>query len=152
LIDNSRTELEQYMTYLYQFEHGTLRDAAAIQRNYIRLLQSFAFNNPARPAYTTFTRESGQDARQMFLDAKWIPTGLLFELRGDTLLPEFDYSELVVRWPPNPDARTRANLDRYGLFARARIQALLACDRDAEAQRVDQWFRSVWTPPSGHAK
>ncbi len=152
LIENSRIELGQYLVYLDQFEHGTLKDAAAIQRNYIQLLESFVFNNPGRPAYTTYTRESGQDARQMFQYTQWIPVGLLFELRGDTLMPEFDYSMLAVRQPPNPDARTQANLDRYGLFARARIQALLARGRDAEAQRVDLWFRSVWTPPRVHGK
>ncbi len=141
LIENSRAELDRYLEYLDRFEHGVLRDPAGIQRAFIALIESFVRNNPDRPAYATFAGNENQDARQMFGGRNWVPVGLLFQLRADTVVPAFDYSVLTVRVPARPDERTRVNLARYGRFARERIVNLEARGRVDEAGAVRQWLQ-----------
>jgi hypothetical protein len=145
LVEHSRQEIEQYLRYLDDFEHGRLKDAEGTQRAYIRVLESFVKNNPERPAYVTFSQNMGVDAGEMFADRRWAPVGLLYELRTDSLIPEFDYSRFLVRVPKKPDARTRANLYRYQMFCQARASALVASGRRADAEQVAQWYRSVFT-------
>ena len=144
LLKNSQRELNRYLAYLDRFEHGRLRDPAGIQRAFIELLESFVSNNPDRPAYTTFDRAHNRDAGQMFGDYQWVPFGLLFNLRTDTVLPPFDYSVFKVRLPHSPDFRTQGSLERYLLFCRERAQSLLGRGRGEEAEAVLNWYRSVF--------
>ncbi|MEO0082583.1 MAG: hypothetical protein ABIL25_09920, partial [candidate division WOR-3 bacterium] len=147
LLEDSRPELDTYLRFLNEFEHGRLKDPEGIQRAFIRVLESFVERNPDRPAYATFSPGSGLDAGQMFQDRVWVPVGLLYELRTDTVVPAFDYSQFTVRVPRRPDARTRANLYRYQMFCRDRVQTLIKTGRRAEAEQVAQWYRLVLESP-----
>jgi hypothetical protein len=143
LVERSSAEIAQYREYLDQFEHNRLRDAAEIQRRYISMLASFVTRNPERPAYTTFDADAGADARQLLPSVARVPVGLLFQLRSDTLIPEFDYSWLEIRVPPRPpDTRTEANLERYRFFLMRRAQMLAARGRGAEVKKLVDWYQS----------
>lgn len=142
LVERSRAEVDAYLVFLDQFEHGRLKDVAGIQRAYIRVLESFVRNSPERPAYVTFSRRSSEDARQMFSDRAWVPVGLLYALRADSVIPDFDYSQFVVRVPRQPDGRTRANLERYRIFTRERAVLLEARGRIEDARRVQEWYQN----------
>jgi hypothetical protein len=144
LVAASRPELERYRAYLDQFEHGRLRDPAGIQHSFIALLESFVIRHPARPAYTTFDADAGLDARQMLPNMRRVPVGLLFQLRSDSVVPGFDYSQMTVRVPPRvPDARTRAVLERYRFFVIRRARMLLDLGRTAEVERMAAWYRAT---------
>jgi hypothetical protein len=144
LVERSAAEIAQYREYLDQFEHNRLRDAGEIQRRYVTMLASFVTRNPERPAYTTFEADAGPDAKQMLPGVARVPVGLLFQLRGDTLIPEFDYSRLTVRVPPRqPDMRTRASLERYRFFLMRRAQMLAARGRGAEVEKLVSWYQSL---------
>ncbi len=144
LVERSATEIAQYREYLDQFEHNRLRDAGEIQRRYVVMLASFVTRNPERPAYTTFDVDGGADAKQLLPGVARVPVGLLFQLRSDTLIPEFDYSRLTVRMPPRkPDMRTWASLERYRFFLMRRAQALAARGRSAEIERLVSWYQSL---------
>jgi len=144
LIERSAAEIAQYREYLDQFEHNRLRDAGEIQRRYVTMLASFVTRNPERPAYTTFEADAGTDARQLLPGVARVPVGLLFQLRSDTLIPEFDYSRLETRLPPRqPDMRTRASLERYRFLLMRRAQMLAARGRGAEADKLVDWYQSL---------
>jgi hypothetical protein len=67
----------------------------------------------------------------------------LFQLRSDTLVPEFDYARLQVRLPRyRPDMRTMASLERYRFFFTRRAQMLAARGRGAEVNRLVDWYQS----------
>lgn len=142
LVERSQPEISVYLQYLEQFEHGRLKDVAGIQRAYIRLLESFVRNSPERYAYVTFGRTSSEDAKQMFADRSWIPTGLLYELRDDSIIPPFDFSRFTVRIPRWLDQRTRVNLARYRRFCEERISLLQSQGRWEEAQAIEKWFQN----------
>ena len=144
LVERSAAEIAQYREYLDQFEHNRLRDPSEIQRRYVAMLASFVTRNPERPAYTTFDVDAGTDAKQLLPGIARVPVGLLFQLRSDTLIPEFDYSRLTVRVPPRqPDVRTRANLERYRFFLMRRAQVLAARGRREEIGRLVSWYQSL---------
>lgn len=140
LLENSEPELARFMRHLEEFEQRRLRDPAAIQQAFVRLLSSFVENNPDRPAYATFGPESDLDAQGMLPGWKWIARGTLFELREDLRVTEFDYDRLQIRLPRHPDARTRANLARYGMFLRERVRLLQALGREDEARAALDWY------------
>jgi hypothetical protein len=72
------------------------------------------------------------------------PVGLLFRIRNEKALPEFDYTRLVVRLPRHePDARTRVALERYRYFVMRRAQALDAFGRGDEIQPLIGWYQSL---------
>ncbi|MCX6842868.1 MAG: DUF2723 domain-containing protein [candidate division WOR-3 bacterium] len=144
LVERSAAEIAQYREYLDQFEHGRLRDPNEIQRRYVAMLASFVARNPERPAYTTFDADAGTDARELLPGVARVPVGLLFQLRSDGLIPEFDYSKLRVRVPPRqPDMRTRASLERYRFFLLRRAQTLAARGRGAEVEKLVGWYQSL---------
>jgi hypothetical protein len=144
LVERSRSELDGFRPYLYEFEQGRLKDPAEIQRRFVALLRSFITHNPERPAYTTFAADANLDAQQMLSGASLAPVGLLFQVRSDTVLPEFDYTRFVVRLPRHePDARTRVALDRCRYFLMRRVQALATLRRGAEIQPLLDWYRSL---------
>ncbi len=144
LVERSRPEIESYLRFLDAFEHGRLRDPLEIQRQYIALLDSFVTRSPERPAYMTFDTDAGFDAAQMLRGVPRVPVGVLFEIRPDSVLPEFDYTRLVVRLPQHePDGRTRAVLERYPYFVLRRAQALAVVRRQAEIEPLLRWYRSL---------
>jgi len=142
LVERSAAEIARYREYLDQFEHNRLRDPSEIQRRYVAMLVSFVTRNPGRPAYTTFDADAGADAKELLPGGARVPVGLLFQLRSDTLIPEFDYSRLKVRVPPRqPDMRTRASLERYRFFLMRRAQALAVRGRGEEIERLVSWYQ-----------
>ncbi len=143
LVERSRPEIESYRRYLDEFEQGRLKDPAEIQRRYIALLESFIMRSPERPAYTTYDADAGLDARQMLPGERWVPVGLLFQIRSDTVLPEFDYTRFVVRLPRQGlDMRTRAALERYRYFLMRRAQALATFGHEDEIRPLLGWYES----------
>jgi hypothetical protein len=144
LVERSRPEISGYRQYLDQFEQGRLKDPVEIQRRFIALLESFVTRSPERPAYTTFDIDAGLDARQMLAGVPRSPVGLLFQIRSDTVLPEFDYSRFVVRLPRHElDMRTRAALERYRYFLMRRAQVLAASGRDGEIEPLLGWYGAL---------
>jgi len=141
LLENSEDELARYLRHLDDFEHGRLRDPAAIQAAFVRLISSFVENNPDRPAYATFPREQDLDARNILPGWLWLARGTLYELRPDYLVGEFDCERLRVRLPRHPDGRTRATIARYAILARERARLLTALGREEEAAAVVDWYR-----------
>jgi hypothetical protein len=143
LMDNSGQELDSYLEAADEL--GESSTDTELQRAYMKLVQSFGFNNPTRPLYTTFARVMGDESAQMFRDALWAPVGLLFLVHHDTAyVPEFDYSRFRVRLPAKVDPRTRENLDRYRFIAEIRARYLAQRGRQEEAQRVVEWYRSTF--------
>ena len=151
LVERSAAEIAQYRKHLDQFERNRLRDPSEIQRRYVAMLASFMTRNPERPAYTTFDADAGTDAKELLPGVARVPVGLLFQLRSDTLIPEFDYSKLTVRVPlRQPDMRTRASLERYRFFLLRRAQMLAAHGRGAEVKKLVEWYQSLpvsWVAP-----
>jgi hypothetical protein len=144
LVERSAAEIAEYREYLDQLEHRRLRDPNEIQRRYVAMLASFVTRNPERPAYTTFDADAGTDAKELLPGVARVPVGLLFQLRSDTVIPEFDYSRLTVRLPPRqPDMRTRATLERYRYFLMRRAQILVARGRGAEVRKLVDWYQSL---------
>lgn len=149
LLERSEEELARYLRHLDEFEHGRLRDPAAIQAAFVGLISSFVENNPDRPAYATFTREQDQDARSILPGWNWLARGTLYELRPDSFVAGFEYDRLRVRLPRYPDDRTRASVARYAVVARERVRLLVALGREADAAAVADWFRENFAGPSG---
>jgi hypothetical protein len=109
------------------------------------LLESFVNHNPERPAYTTFDVDAPDpDASLMFVGEPRAPVGVLFQIRHDSILPEFDYTKLVVRLPRHePDSLTRDVLDRYRYFVMRRARALAISGRGDEIPALVGWYRSL---------
>jgi hypothetical protein len=144
LVERSRPEIASYRQYLDEFEQGRLKDPAEIQRRYIALLESFITRSPERPAYTTYDTDAGLDARQMLPGERRVSVGLLFQIRSDTVLPEFDYTRFVVRLPRQGlDMRTRAALERYRYFLVRRARALATSGHEDEIQSLLGWYDSL---------
>ncbi len=144
LVERSRPEIESYRQYLDEFEQGRLKEPAEIQRRYIALLESFITGSPERPAYTTYDADAGLDARQMLPAERRVPVGLLFQIRRDTVLPEFDYTRFVVRLPRQGlDMRARAVLERYRYFLMRRARALASSGRQSEVEPLVRWYQSL---------
>jgi hypothetical protein len=143
LMDRSRQEIDAYLEYLDQFEHGRLKAPEEIQRRFIAMLESFIARSPERPAYTTYDELSSADAKQMMPWARRVPVGMLFELRTDTVIPPFDYAQFRIRMPAhNVDMRTRANLEHYRFFVVRRAQFLAAVGRTADLEAMVAWYRA----------
>ncbi len=143
LIERSRSEVEAYLEWLDQFEHGRLRDPAGIQRAFIRMIASFVERNSERAAYTTFAAGADQDARELLPQMLRVPVGLLFELRTDSVLPEFDYRQWRIRLPLHQlDERTRLSLNRYHYFVSQRAAALVERGLLREADSLLCWYQN----------
>jgi len=150
LMERLQQEKADYVFYLDQFEHGRLRDPAAIQRCFISLLRGFLVRDDMRPTYVTFAADAGPDARQLLSGLAVVPVGLLFRVGDDSGLPAFDYTQLEVRVPGSGlDQRTRVNLERYRYFARERARALLNAGRPEEARSLAAWVDMKLRPVAG---
>jgi hypothetical protein len=144
LIERSRPEVERYLQSLDEFDHRRLKDPAELQRRYLAMLESFVTQTPERPAYTTYDTDAGPVAIMMLRAAQRAPVGMLFQIRRDSVLPEFDYASLKVRLPRHePDARTRGVLERYRYFMMRRAQALMACGQEDRIEPLLDWYESL---------
>jgi hypothetical protein len=144
LVEHSRTEIDNYLRFLDQFEHGTLRDVKGIQDAYIAMISSFVTRNPERRSFMTFDDRMDNDAKSILPGWLRIPRGLLFELRPDLVTDSFDYRQFRVRIPNlRLDERTLLNLRTYERFANERAALLKRLGRDDEAAAVTEWLNSV---------
>jgi len=144
LVERSRTEIDNYLRFLDQFEHGTLRDVKGIQDAYVAMINSFVTKNPERRAFLTFDEKMDNDAKSILPARLRVPRGLLYELRSDLSTDSFDYRRFKVRIPDlTLDERTRLNLRTYERFANERATLLTRLGRREEAEAVLEWLKSV---------
>jgi MFS family permease len=152
LNQNSKTEINHFLAFLDQFEHGRLKDNVGIQDAYIQMLNSFIDHNPARRTFVTFDDRSDYDAKSIQPGRKRIPYGLLFELTNDTISERFNYQQLLVRKPSLIlDDRTKMILQRYEAFGLARAGFLQKQGRKEEAEQTLDWVLKV-NPSSSPAQ
>lgn len=145
LIERSKSEMEGYLVHLHRFEHNLPYNPIAIQESYINLLRSFFLHSPERPAYTTFPSDANPDAWQLLNGFRPIPVGVLFQIRTDTVIPDFNYLRLKIRIPHfQLDERHRVNIDRYRFFVQRRIDLLKAKGREKEAQDIANWYQKTF--------
>ncbi|MGQ9678543.1 MAG: protein O-mannosyl-transferase family [bacterium] len=142
LIERSKPEKERFSEQLKRFEHNQPYDPMAIQESYIALLRSFFLNFPERPSYTTFPLTGDSDAGEILAGFNLVPVGMLIQLRSDTVIPDFDYDRLRIRYPSRKlDQRTKVNLQRYHFFVKGRIEMLKNRGRMKDAVGVEVWYR-----------
>ena len=150
LMRRSREEVLDYEEYLDQFERGTLKSPAEIQRRFIRMINSFIEKNlEERPVYTTFINGLDQDAPFIGLEMFKVPRGLAYQFQSasgeDSLriwddLPQADFSlrgafdDKVYK-----DERTRIRLRDYSRMGFERGAFLFQRGRFNEALRNFQW-------------
>jgi len=144
LVERSRPEIDPYLRFLDQFEHGTLKDVNGIQSAFIAVINSFAIRNPKRRAFLTFDERIDVDARHIMPNRLRVPYGLLLELKTDSTTDSFDYNRLKVRIPSRPvDERTRQNLKTYQRFATERSAWLTRLGRREEAESTRAWAARI---------
>jgi len=144
LVERSRAEIDNYLRFLDQFEHGTLRDVKGIQEAYIAMISSFVTRNPERRSFTTFDDRMDNDAKSILPTRLRVPRGLLYELRSDVSTDSFDYRQFRVRIPNlRLDDRTQLNLRAYERFANERAALLKRLGRNEEATAVMEWLNSM---------
>jgi hypothetical protein len=144
LVERSKPEIETYLRFLDQFEHGTLRDVKGIQDAYISMINSFVTRNPERRSFITFDDRTDNDARSILPARQRVARGLLYELRSDLSTDSFDYRQFRVRIPNlQLDERTQLNLGTYERLANERADLLKRLGRDDEAAAVMEWLNSV---------
>ena len=144
LVERSRNEIDNYLRFLDQFEHGTLRDVKGIQDAYIAMINSFVTRNPERRSFVTFDDRMDNDAKSILPGWLRVPRGLLYEVRPDLATDSFDYRQFRLRIPNlQLDERTQLNLRTYERFANERAALLKRLGRDEEAAAVMEWLDSV---------
>jgi hypothetical protein len=144
LVERSRVEIDSYLRFLDQFEHGTLRDVKGIQDAFIVMISSFVTRNPERRSFLTFDERMDNDVKSILPGWLRIPRGLFYELRTDLATDSFDYRQLRIRMPNlKLDERTLLNLRTYERFANERAALLKRLGRNEEAAAVMEWLNSV---------
>jgi hypothetical protein len=144
LVERSRVEIDNYLRFLDQFEHGTLRDVKGIQDAFIVMINSFVTRNPERRSFLTFDERMDNDVKSILPGWLRIPRGLFYELRTDLATDSFDYRQLRIRMPNlKLDERTLLNLRTYERFANERAALLKRLGRNEEAAAVMEWLNSV---------
>jgi hypothetical protein len=144
LVERSRNEIDNYLRFLDQFEHGTLRDVKGIQDAYIAMINSFVTRNPERRSFITFDDRTDNDAKSILPARLRVPRGLLYELRSDLATDSFDYRQFRLRIPNlQLDERTQLNLRTYERFANERAALLKRLGRDGEAAAVMEWLATI---------
>jgi hypothetical protein len=144
LVERSQPEIETYLRFLDQFEHGTLRDVKGIQDAYVAMISSFVTRNPERRSFITFDERTDNDVKSILPALQRVPRGLLYELRSDLSTDSFDYRQLRVRIPNlQLDERTKLNLGAYARLANERAALLKRLGRNEEAAAVMEWLSSV---------
>jgi MFS family permease len=140
LVKNSETEIEHYLGFLDQFEHGTLEDNIGIQNAFVEMINSFIDQNPERRSFLTFHDRTDYDAKAIKPEKMRIPYGLLYEISKDTAWESFDYEIFSIRRPNLIlDERTKMLLQRYETFGLERIGFLYKQGRKEEAKQTLEW-------------
>ena len=144
LVERSKPEIDPYLRFLDQFEHGTLKDVNGIQSAFIAVINSFVTRNPERRAFLTFDERIDVDAKTILPNWLRVPYGLLLELKTDSTTDRFDYNRFRVRMPSQPqDERTRQNLKTYRRFATERAAWLTRLGRREEAESMQAWILGI---------
>jgi hypothetical protein len=130
LAEGARQEIEAYLTYLDQFEHGLLEDPHEIQARFINMINKMLVLDPERhPPSTTFVDGHDRDALMIVPDQAKIPQGIVYRIGSYDSLSQFDMGKLRLRGLLDrsiyKDARTRYNISRYPrlFFERAKVEA-----------------------------
>lgn len=144
LYRNSETEINHFLAFLDQFEHGRLKDNVGIQNAFIDMINSFIDHNPTRRAFITFDDRNDYDAKSIKPESARIPYGLLYELTNDTISERFNYEQLLVRKPNLIlDERAKIVLQYYEAFGLARAVFLQKQGRKEEAGQTLDWVLKV---------
>jgi hypothetical protein len=154
LIENSTKEINHFLEFLDQFEHGRLKDNLGIQNSFINMINSFIDHNPERRVFLTFNERTDFDAKSIKPEFNRIPYGLLYELSPppDTIIEDIDYSQFVVRRPNLIlDERAKMVLQRYEIFGLERALFLQKLNRTASARKTLDWVLKI-NPNSTTAK
>ena len=144
LYRNSETEINHFLAFLDQFEHGRLKDNVGIQDAFIDMINSFIDHNPTRRVFITFDDRNDYDAKSIKPESARIPYGLLYELTNDTISERFNYEQLLVRKPNLIlDERAKIVLQYYEAFGLARAVFLQKQGRKEEAGQTLDWVLKV---------
>lgn len=144
LYQNSKIEINHFLDFLDQFEHGRLKDNVGIQNAFVDMINGFIDHNPDKRAFVTFDDRTDYDAKSIKPERKRIPYGLLYELTDDTLSERFNYEQLLVRKPSIIlDERAKMVFQRYEAFGLERTEFLQKQDRKEEARQTLNWVLKV---------
>ena len=136
----SKAEIEYFLGFLDQFEHGTLKDNIGIQNAFVDMINSFIDQNPERRTFVTFNNQTDYDAKSIKPQNMRIPYGLLYEISKDTFVEAFSYEKFLVRRPNLIlDERTKTLLQRYETLGLERIGFLYKRGRREEAKQTLEW-------------
>ncbi len=145
LAKNSAKEVEHFLSFLDQFEHGTLKDNMGIQNAFVDMINSFIDQNPERRSFLTFNDRTDYDAKSIKPDSRRIPYGLLYELSKDTISAPFTYEHFLVRQPNLIlDGRTKMILQHYEGFGLERAVFLNKQGRNEEAKQTLEWVLKIF--------
>lgn len=140
LLRDSQKEVASYLGMLDEFEAGTLKDNAEIQRRYLTMINSFITRSlssqPPRPVYITFDRAMDADYPGIAPDLVKNHCGLLYRLMPqDSVVPCRPEFELRGARDGSvfQDERTRVNLSHYPKMGFERAMFLATHRRYAEA-------------------
>lgn len=103
IYNNSKAEIERFLSELYKFEHNIPYDTKYIMKLFSELLTSFVENNQGRRIYTTWEIEQNKN-EPFAANFSRIPDGLLFRLvNSDSLKnnPAQDYKIYDFSFTPN---------------------------------------------------
>lgn len=154
LVENSAKEIDYFLGFLDQFEHGRLEDNLGIQNAFINMINSFVDRNPARRVFFTFNDRTDYDAKSIKTELPRIPYGLLYELRqiSDTIVEDIDYGQFLIRMPNLIlDERAKMVWQRYEILGLERVFFLQKMNRTEAARRTLEWVLKV-NPNSSTAK
>ncbi len=113
LLENSKGELVDFLSYLHQFEYGGLKDPSAIQNSFIRLIRSFSEKNPNRRSFFLFLPSLDYDLLGIIEGKRVIPYGILWEMRNDSTDHPIDYNRLQLRLPKKRLEEREERIIRY---------------------------------------
>ncbi len=143
LVENSQSELEDFLSYLHQFEYGTLKDKIGIQNSFIRLLRSFFEKNPERRHFFLFIPSPDYDLPDIIKEKKVIPYGILYEIRDDSAYHFIDYQKLTFRYPKRElNEREKMILRYYAFLAKERIK-YLSSSSAVEKEGIETWLKKI---------
>lgn len=125
LIEDSKLEVKDYLKLLGDFEHNRLKDPNEIQRNFIRMIDSFIYKNISeRPVYTTFVNGYDRDIREIAPSLFRIPHGLIFQFDSTESYTPFSYDSFdlsgIFDESVYKDKRTKILISNYPKMMRLR--------------------------------
>ncbi len=141
LIRDSEPEVSAYLAMLDEFEAGTLKDNAEIQRRYLAMITSFIQKalsaSPPRPVYLTLNPANDpMDFPGIAPGLHKVPCGLLYRVQSeDSVVPCRPDYELrgVFDQGIYKDERTLVNLSNYPRMGYERAMVLASHQRFSEA-------------------